>query len=89
MKSLVAAALLICAAPLAASAQGVVVKDIYTGPTVSQTDAPPVFAYPTSSNFCPAGLVPVQLGMEVSCGKPNVAASAADWNRPATTRYRY
>ncbi|WP_010139918.1 hypothetical protein [Oceanicola sp. S124] len=87
-----AAALLIAAAPLGAplvaSAQGLVVNDIYQGHTVptygtsSYYDSPAITPYPSDTNYCPAGLQPVVLGGEVSCGVPNVASG--DWNRHGT-----
>ncbi|MGI3163335.1 hypothetical protein [Pseudooceanicola sp. 200-1SW] len=85
MKAILAAALAL--APLTAAAQGLVVNDIYTGPSAGITyggwayeDSPAVTAYPSGANYCPAGLQPVQLGGEVSCGTPN---AGGDWHGPA------
>ncbi|MBR9762241.1 MAG: hypothetical protein GYB53_01535 [Rhodobacteraceae bacterium] len=84
-----AAVLLLAAAPLVAplagAAQGLVVNDIYQGHDVpnyggvSYYDSPAITPYASGVNYCPAGLQPVELGGEISCGVPNVATG--DWNR--------
>lgn len=47
----------------------------------------PLYAYPASANYCPAGLQPVILGGVICCGVPNTHTSYTDMMRhPAGTR---
>lgn len=62
---------------LASAALGAAV--LAAGPALAWSDHPmtqpasaeaAVWAYPTSANYCPAGLQPVTIGGVVCCGKP-------------------
>ena len=35
-----------------------------------------IFAYPSSENYCPAGLQPIVLGGVICCGQPNTSGPA-------------
>lgn len=49
-----------------------------------------LFAYPTSANYCPAGLQPIVLGGVICCGVPNQAGTYSDYQRhPVTQRRTY
>lgn len=37
-----------------------------------------VYAYPSSANYCPAGLQPVTLGGAICCGTPNQTMTYAE-----------
>ena len=39
---------------------------------------PKVYAYPSSANYCPAGLQPVTLGGAIGCGTPNQPMTYAE-----------
>ena len=43
--------------------------------TVSGTAQQKIYAYNSSSNFCPAGLQPVTTNGEICCGRPNQSMS--------------
>jgi hypothetical protein len=39
---------------------------------------PKLYAYPSSANYCPAGLQPVTLGGAIGCGTPNQPMTYAE-----------
>jgi len=47
--------------------------DAYTGDGTHNPNSGPVYAYPTTHNYCPAGLRPVVMGGVVCCGTPTAA----------------
>lgn len=56
----------------------------------SQVSAEPkVYAYPSSANYCPAGLQPVTLGGAICCGTPNQTMTYAEVKaHPVQRRHR-
>lgn len=42
--------------------------------------------YATSANYCPAGLQPIVLGGDISCGRPNTTADYFDVKRHPVQR---
>jgi len=50
---------------------------------------PKVYAYPSSANYCPAGLQPVTLGGAIGCGTPNQPMTYAEVKaHPVVHRHR-
>jgi hypothetical protein len=51
---------------------------------------PKVYAYPSSANYCPAGLQPVTLGGAIGCGTPNQPMTYAEVKaHPVVHRHRH
>lgn len=51
---------------------------------------PKVYAYPSSANYCPAGLQPVTLGGAIGCGTPNQPMTYAEVKaHPVVYRHRH
>jgi len=45
------------------------------GAAPALADGPRVYAYPTSANYCPAGLQPITIDGVICCGTPNQSVS--------------
>ena len=51
---------------------------------------PKLYAYPSSANYCPAGLQPVTLGGAIGCGTPNQLMTYAEVKpHPVVHRHRH
>ena len=51
---------------------------------------PKLYAYPSSANYCPAGLQPVTLGGAIGCGTPNQPMTYAEVKaHPVVHRHRH
>lgn len=61
----------IAAAALALSATSALAwGDMYMGDGTNNPNSGQIYAYPTSTNYCPAGLRPVVVGGVICCGQP-------------------
>ncbi|UOA26445.1 hypothetical protein DSM107133_01145 [Pseudosulfitobacter sp. DSM 107133] len=51
------------------------------------SDSPKIYAYPSSANYCPAGLQPITISGVICCGVPNQSMSYSEvMTHPVTRR---
>lgn len=60
---------------------------LLAAPALAGNDMPRLYPYPTTENYCPAGLQPIVYNGEISCGAPNTTMTYRQMaQHPAQTR---
>ena len=58
------------------------------GPALADGHTAPLYPYPASANYCPAGLQPVTIAGVICCGVPNQHVTYDAMMRHPTRSYR-